>query len=71
MISMWVDFTPGKYQGTTEMHELILDPGNQIQTKNLYLFLNGWIFPTDASINVAISQSNAINVVSPCHPGDR
>ncbi len=58
-------FTPGKYQGITEMHELILDPGNQIQTKNLYLFLNGWIFPTDASINVAISQSDAINVSTP------
>jgi tetratricopeptide (TPR) repeat protein len=58
-------FTPGKYQGITEMHDLILDPGDHIQTKNLYLFLNGWIFPTDASINVAISQSSAIKVSTP------
>lgn len=58
-------FTPGKYQGTTEMHELILDPGNHVQTKNLYLFLNGWIFPTDASINVSISQSSEIKVTTP------
>jgi len=58
-------FTPGKYQGITEMHELILDPGDHIQTKNLYLFLNGWIFPTDASINVAISQSSEIKVSTP------
>ncbi len=58
-------FTPGKYQGITEMHDLILDPGDHIQTKNLYLFLNGWIFPTDASINVAISQSSEIKVLTP------
>ena len=58
-------FIPGKYQGITEMHDLILDPGDRIQTKNLYLFLNGWIFPTDASINVAISQSSAIKVSTP------
>jgi tetratricopeptide (TPR) repeat protein len=58
-------FIPGKYQGITEMHELILDPGDHIQTKKLYMFLNGWIFPTDASINVAISQSSDIQVLTP------
>ncbi len=58
-------FTPGKYQGITEMHDLILDPGDAVQTKNLFLFLNGWIFPTDASINVAISQSAATKVSTP------
>lgn len=58
-------FTPDKYQGITEMHELVLDPGKAGQVKNLSLFLNGWIFPSDASINVAISQSNAMKVTSP------
>ncbi len=58
-------FTPDKYQGITKMHELILDPGKAGQFKNLFLFLNGWIFPTDASINVAISQSDALKVTSP------
>jgi hypothetical protein len=29
------------------------------------LFLNGWIFPTDASINVAISQSDGITIKQP------
>ncbi|MDP3642518.1 MAG: FG-GAP-like repeat-containing protein [Bacteroidota bacterium] len=58
-------FTPDKYQGITEMHELILDPGKEVQAKNLFLFLNGWIFPSDASINVAISQSDALKVISP------
>jgi hypothetical protein len=31
----------------------------------MFLFLNGWIFPTDASINVAISQSGDLKVVRP------
>ncbi len=64
-------FQPAKYQGITEMHDLILDPGNMDVTGNLYLFLNGWIFPTDASINVAVSQSSDIKVVSPCDPGNQ
>jgi len=59
------DFKPDKYQGVTEMKDLILDPGEIGQTRNLYLFLNGWIFPTDASINVAISQSRNLKVIPP------
>lgn len=58
-------FTPDKYQGITQMHELIIDPGKAGQAKNLFLFLNGWIFPSDASINVAISQSDVLKVTSP------
>ncbi len=58
-------FKPDKYQGVTEMHDLILDPGELSQTENLFLFMNGWIFPTDASINVAISQSGDIKVTPP------
>ena len=59
------DFNPDKYQGITEMHDLILDPGKIGNTKNIFLFLNGWIFPTDASINVALSQSGDLKVVRP------
>jgi hypothetical protein len=59
------DFNPDKYQGVTEMHELILDPGEAGKTASLFLFLNGWIFPTDASINAAISQSGTPKVVPP------
>ena len=58
------DFNPDKFQGVTEMHDLILDPGNY-DDKNLFLFLNGWIFPTDASINVALSQSDELKVIRP------
>jgi len=59
------DFKPDKFQGVTETHDLILDPGKLGHTGNLFLFLNGWIFPTDASINVALSQSDILKVSAP------
>lgn len=59
------DFMPDKYQGITEMQELTLDFGEISKSENLFLFLQGWIFPTDASINFALSQSDALKVVSP------
>ena len=58
-------FNPDKYQGVTEMQDLILDPGKIGQSGRLYLFMNGWIFPTDASINYALSQSSEIKVTRP------
>lgn len=58
-------FLKTSYQGITEMRELILDPGPLEKTKDLNLFLKGWIFPTDASINKAIAQSEKIKVVPP------
>ena len=60
------NFQREKYQGITEMHDLIIDLGNIGTHRNLVLFLNGWIFPTDASINVAISQSTQYKIQSPC-----
>ena len=59
------DFKPDKFQGLTEMHDLILEPGKIANNQKLQLFLNGWIFPTDASINVALSQSDDLKVKSP------
>lgn len=50
-------FQKTKYQGIVEQHSIILDLGQFDDTKEMYLFLNGWIFPTDASINTAISQN--------------
>jgi len=58
-------FKPGKYQGITEMHDLVLDPGSIDPEKPLYLFLNGWVFPTDASINYALSQSGSLSTMPP------
>jgi tetratricopeptide (TPR) repeat protein len=59
------DFKSDKYQGITEMRDLIIDPGDINTSGRLFLFMNGWIFPTDASINVAISQSDDIKVIPP------
>lgn len=58
-------FKPNKFQGVTEMHDLILDLGENVPTDDLLVFLNGWIFPTDASINIALSQSDELVVKSP------
>ena len=59
------NFSRMKYQGITEMKEMILDLGDVEETEDLHLFLNGWIFPTDASINVALSQSGQLDIVQP------
>jgi len=56
---------PTRYQGITEMKDLILDPGKIDPAADLFLFLNGWIFPTDASVNYAISQSDTVKVIPP------
>ena len=58
-------FKSEKYQGITEPWDLILDPGEMAGKDNLHLFMTGWIFPTDASINVAVSQSDRIKVIPP------
>ncbi|MDE2720986.1 MAG: FG-GAP-like repeat-containing protein [Gemmatimonadota bacterium] len=53
-------FRPGRFQGIAEPHELILDLGPEAASGDVTLFLTGWIFPTDASINVALGQSDAL-----------
>lgn len=59
------NFRNDKFQGITEMKELILDPGALDTGKELYLFLQGWVFPTDASINFSLTQSDSIKTMSP------
>jgi tetratricopeptide (TPR) repeat protein len=59
------NFNRGKYQGITEMKDLVVDLGDVRTTDGLHLFLNGWIFPTDASINVALSQSGGLKIRQP------
>ncbi len=56
---------PASYQGVVEPHDLILDLGGFPASDSVTLYLNGWIFPTDASINVAMSQSRSDSVISP------
>ncbi len=58
-------FKPGKYQGLTEMSGLVLNLGEIDRSEETYLYLNGWIFPTDASINASISQSAGVEIVTP------
>lgn len=59
------NFELQKFQGVTENTVLELDLGESINTENLSLFMNGWIFPSDASINIAISQGNEIQMNPP------
>lgn len=58
-------FNADKYQGITEMHSLTLDPGEAGNSSILKLYMKGWIFPTDASINVALSQTDALSSMWP------
>ena len=56
-----VEHAPGVYQGIVEPHAIVLDLGDIRNDTPVTLFLTGWIFPTDTSINIAISQNPAIN----------
>ena len=58
-------FEPLRYQGISELHDLVLDLGDFAPGQPVRMFLRGWIFPTDASINVALSQSRALATVAP------
>ena len=56
-----VEHAPGAYQGVVEPHAIVLDLGDVPHDAPVTLFLTGWIFPTDTSINVALSQNPTIN----------
>jgi hypothetical protein len=50
-------FGRGDYQGVTRDHYVEIDLGDEAPTSGpLYLIAQGWMHPTDSSINVAISQ---------------
>ena len=59
------NFQLGTYQGIAAMHDLILDPGAALPSGDWLLYLNGWLFPSDASINYSLGQGEGIDVVSP------
>ncbi|HAL82069.1 MAG TPA: hypothetical protein DCO83_07415 [Mucilaginibacter sp.] len=59
------NFSLGKFQGLAENHELILDLGSKAKADSLTLLLRGWIFPSDASINMAVAQSDKYSVHPP------
>ena len=57
------NLTPTRYQGVVEPHDLVLDLGETAGKPDSHLFLRGWIYPTDASINVALGQQPFIKVL--------
>ncbi len=59
------NLTPTRYQGVVEPHDLVLDLGANAGNPGTYLFLRGWIYPTDASINVALGQQSTIKLAFP------
>ena len=59
------NLVPDMYQGVTELHDLILVFDDLSGADSLFLFLQGWLFPTDASINVNISQSSKHRSIFP------
>lgn len=59
------NFLQDKFQGITEMKDLILDPGDIDSGKEIYLFMQGWVFPTDASINFSLTQTETIKTMAP------
>jgi tetratricopeptide (TPR) repeat protein len=59
------NLTPTRYQGVVEPHDLVMDLGPDAGRPGTFLFLRGWIYPTDASINVALSQQQVVKPASP------
>lgn len=60
------DLRVRRYQGIVAPHEIILEvPEVVVEEPHPYLFLQGWIFPSDASINVAVFQSDEAPARSP------
>jgi tetratricopeptide (TPR) repeat protein len=59
------NLAPLEYQGVVEPHDLVLDLGPDAGRDSTMLFLRGWIYPTDASINVARSQQPNAKTLMP------
>jgi len=50
-------FELGPFQGRAEAHHVTVDLGDDVPTDGpLYLVADGWVYPTDTSLNLAISQ---------------
>lgn len=53
------------YQGVRKEHALVLDLGPVRKDDRVVLFLDGWIFYTDTSINVSLSQRSDVTHFPP------
>ncbi len=56
---------PLAYQGLVEPYEMVLDLGPEAGGPGTVLLLRGWIFPSDASINVALAQRSDLAPAAP------
>ena len=56
---------PGVFQGVVEPHFIVLDLGDVHNDQTVTLFLTGWVFPTDTSINVSLHQNPSVNLTFP------
>jgi tetratricopeptide (TPR) repeat protein len=55
-------FGRGRYQGVTRDHYVEVDLGDDAPREGpLYLIAQGWMHPTDSSVNVAISQGQEVH----------
>lgn len=59
------NLVPVQYQGLVETHDLVMDLGDDAGGPGTNLYLRGWIYPTDASINVALSQQSRLKPMLP------
>ncbi len=53
------------YQGVRKEHALVLDVGPVAKESRVVLYLDGWIFYTDTSINVSLSQRKDLSHFPP------
>ena len=54
-------FERGLYQGIAHEHYVEVELGRTIRPgQPLWLVANGWVYPTDSSINVAVGQGHAV-----------
>ena len=54
-------FERGAYQGIAQDHFVEFDVGQEIsRNTHLWLVANGWIYPTDSSVNMAIGQGRQV-----------
>jgi hypothetical protein len=62
-----INFERSPYQGVATPHDLILTAERWPATPEepFHLFLNGWLYPTDASINVALAQTSLYDAAPP------
>ena len=58
-------FAPTRYQGIVEPHDLILTFPEVRSARRVMLYLTGWIFYADTSINVSLSQRSDVRAMAP------